>query len=241
MRPRTPSEALSIPPTSRGEQIRPDERQRAPLEAGDRTNVRRAQVLEAAVRVISERGVERTRLIDVARSAQVSIGLIQHYFENRDELLASSFDFFNDLWIRDWEKASRTEADPPRKLVTLLRLSSFEFEGWHEVQWRIWVEFWSLCNRNPNFRAHYSSIYDAFRRPFREVVVEGIARGDFVPRSTVEDVVDRLTAQIEGLRVHALLEPERVSRERMFELLLTAAQEELGFFPSVSDKRRGRQ
>jgi TetR/AcrR family transcriptional repressor of bet genes len=201
----------------------------------ERTNYRRAQVLEATVRVISERGVERTRLIDVARSANVSIGLIQHYFDTRDALLASAFDFFNDLWVRDWETASSTEADPPHKLATLLRLSAFEFEGWHEVQWRIWVEFWSLCNRNPAFRVHFSSIYDAFRKPFRDVILEGMERGDFAPRSSVEDVVDRLTAQIEGLRVHALLEPKRIPRQRMLELLLAEAQDELQFSLDASN------
>ena len=196
-------------------------------------------MLEATVRVVSERGAERTRLSDVARAANVSIGLIQHYFESRDELLVSSFDYFNDLWIGDWEKASRSEADPPQKLMRLLRLSAFEFEGWHEVQWRIWVEFWSICNRNPKFRASYAKIYDTFRGPFRDVIVEGVTRGDFSPRSTVEDVVDRLTAQIEGLRVHALLEPERVSRDRMFALLQTLAEQDLGFsFSGVAGTER---
>ena len=199
----------------------------------DRTNARRTQVLEATVRVISERGADRTRLIDVARTAKVSIGLIQHYFETRDELLVSSFDFFNDLWISDWETASRTEADPPQKLMTLLRFSAFEFEGWHEVQWRIWVEFWSLCNRDPKFRTNYARIYDTFRRPFHDVIEEGVVRGDFSPRDSVEDVVDRLTAQIEGLRVHALLEPQRVSRKRLFELLVAQSEQDLRF--SFSD------
>jgi TetR/AcrR family transcriptional regulator, transcriptional repressor of bet genes len=232
LKPKPSSEALSSSP-------RPLEGAGAASEASDRTSFRRAQVLEATVRVISERGIERTRLVDVARSAQVSIGLIQHYFESRDELLASSFDFFNDIWIREWEKVSKTDADPPHKLMELLRLCAFEFEGWHEVQWRIWVEFWSLCNRNPNFRAHYSTIYDKFRSPFREVLAEGVARGDFVTRSSVEDIVDRVTAQIEGLRVHALLEPERVSRQRMFELLLAEVQDDLGFsFPAAADRAR---
>jgi AcrR family transcriptional regulator len=207
-------------------------------DADERTNVRRTQVLEATVRVISERGAEGTRLSDVARAGNVSIGLIQHYFDTRDELLVSSFDFFNDLWVRDWEKASRTEADPPQKLLTLLRLSAFEFEAWREVQWRIWVEFWSLCNRNETFRASYTKIYDTFRRPFRDVITEGVTHGDFSPRNSIEDVVDRLTAQIEGLRVHALLEPSRLSRERMFALLQAQVEQDLRFsFPAGLDRQ----
>jgi AcrR family transcriptional regulator len=198
-------------------------------EHAGRTALRRAQVLESTLRVISERGVERTRLADVARSANVSIGLIQHYFDSRDDLLAAAYDFFNELWLREWERVSSTAGDPPHKLGALLRFSAFEFEGWHEVHWRIWVEYWSLCNRNPAFGEHYRRIYDRFREPFREVIMEGVKSGHFVPQSPVEDVVDRITAQIEGLRVHALLEPERVSRERMLALLLTEAEEELRF------------
>ena len=61
---------------------------------------------------------------------------------------------------------------------------------------------------------------------------EGVAHGDFSPRNSVEDVVDRLTAQIEGLRVHALLEPARLSRERMFALLKAQVEQDLRFsFP----------
>lgn len=197
--------------------------------AAERTNFRRAQVLEATVRVISERGIEGTRLVDVARSAKVSIGLIQHYFTTRDELLASAFDFFNDLWVSRWERVSGRAGDPVAKLTTLLRFCAFEFEGWHEVQWRIWVEFWSLCNRNPAFRAQYATIYDKFRKPFRDVIVEGVEKSVFVPRSSVEDIVDRTTGLIEGLRVHALLEPTRLPRERMLELLLAEVEEQLGF------------
>jgi TetR/AcrR family transcriptional repressor of bet genes len=197
--------------------------------SSDRTTLRRTQVLEATLRAVSERGVERTRLADVARSANVSIGLIQHYFDSRDDLLAAAFDFFNDLWLSEWERVSSTAGDPPHKLAALLRFSAFEFEGWHEVHWRIWVEYWSLCNRTLSFRQHYRKIYDRFREPFRDTIVEGVESGHFMPQAPVEDIVDRMTAQIEGLRVHALLEPDRVSRERMLELLLAEAEDELHF------------
>lgn len=195
--------------------------------SSDRTALRRTQVLEATLRAVSERGVERTRLADVARSANVSIGLIQHYFDSRDDLLAAAFDFFNDLWLSQWERVSSTAGDPPHKLAALLRFSAFEFEGWHEVHWRIWVEYWSLCNRTLSFREHYRKIYDRFREPFRDTIVEGVESGHFLPQAPVEDIVDRMTAQIEGLRVHALLEPDRVSRERMLDLLIAEAEEAL--------------
>lgn len=194
----------------------------------DHGNARRAQVLYAAARVISESGAERARLVDVARAAGVSIGLIQHYFESRDNLLAAAFEFCTDLWMRDWEDAAAREAEPWARMLALLRMSAFEAEGWHEVQWRIWIEFWSLCDRDQRFRAQYRGIYDKFRKPFYDAINDGVARGDFKLRSPVDDVVDDLTARIEGFRIRALLEPERMSRERMFGLLAAAARDHLG-------------
>ena len=194
----------------------------------DRVNDRRAQILHAAARVISERGAERTRLVDVARTAEVSIGLIQHYFDSRDTLMAEAFEFCTDLWIADWEQTAANEVDPARRLLALLRMASYEAEGWHEVQWRIWIEFWSLCDRDPRFRSQYRGIYDRFRQPFYDSISEGVDLGQFALRAGIDDVVDRLTATIEGLRIRALLEPDRMSRERMFELLAVAAAAELG-------------
>ncbi|MGH7966716.1 MAG: TetR/AcrR family transcriptional regulator [Candidatus Binatia bacterium] len=193
----------------------------------DLTNARRSQILEATARVISRRGAERTRLVDVAHSAGVSIGLIQHYFKTRDALLAATFVFFNDAFIGDWEATAETEDDPARRLLSLLRLSVFERDAWRDIAWPIWIEFWSLCSRDKTFRNQYSSIYKKWREPFNDAIIEGMATGQFRSTSTSEDIVDRLTAQIEGLRVRALLEPERMPRVRMFESVVRTAEQEL--------------
>ena len=85
----------------------------------------------------------------------------------------------------------------------------------------------------PQVPCCYARIYDTFRRPFRDVVVEGVTRGDFSPRDSVEDVVDRLTAQIEGLRVHALLEPAaRLARATCSSSSIAQVEQDLRFlFP----------
>jgi AcrR family transcriptional regulator len=201
------------------------------VQSGERDALRedrRTQILEATAHVISERGADGTRLVDVARKAGVSIGLIQHYFTARDELLSESFDYVNEMWVGEWERVANAAADPPHKLVTLLHLGASEFPAWRGVQWQIWVEFWSLCDREAKFRDQYERIYARFRRPFLEAIVEGVAVGQFTS-ARPEDAADRLTALIDGLRVHAMLEPHRMPRERMFDLLVQAAEQELDF------------
>src|SRR5690348_14257805 len=58
-----------------------------PEESADR----RSQILDAAVRVIAERGIDGARLADIAEAAGVSLGLVQHYFRHRRRLLLEVF------------------------------------------------------------------------------------------------------------------------------------------------------
>ena len=52
---------------------------------------RRDEILAAAATVMARMGFERMRLRDVATEAGVSIGLLQHYFETREQLGRETF------------------------------------------------------------------------------------------------------------------------------------------------------
>lgn len=186
---------------------------------------RRAAILEAASRVICTKGVEGTRLSDVAEAADISIGSIQHHFPSRDGLLAATFEWVNDTSLNDWE-AMASEADARQTVHALLRFAAFEQPG-AEMTWAVWMEFWALAHRNPVFRVQYEHIYSRWRAPFFKAIEDGIEQGVFECLPSVRDVVDRLTAEIEGLRVRALLDPEGMPRERMFSLLISDAEHAL--------------
>ena len=60
---------------------------RVPRRAGRR----KVQVLEAAGRVIAERGADATRFSDVAAQSAVPISTLQYYFGSREDLLVAAF------------------------------------------------------------------------------------------------------------------------------------------------------
>jgi len=53
---------------------------------------KRRIILNAAVRVFSQKGFHRCRISDIASEAQVAYGLVYHYFDNKEEILNSIFD-----------------------------------------------------------------------------------------------------------------------------------------------------
>ena len=59
-------------------------------------HVRRPAILTAAAEVISERGVQNTRISDVAERAGTSAPGVLYWFQSKDELLAEALQFSDD-------------------------------------------------------------------------------------------------------------------------------------------------
>ncbi|WP_309234411.1 TetR/AcrR family transcriptional regulator [Nocardia sp. XZ_19_385] len=51
---------------------------------------KRERLIEAAVRVFYERGVEKTTIADIARVAEVPVGNVYYYFKTKDQLIEAA-------------------------------------------------------------------------------------------------------------------------------------------------------
>ena len=60
---------------------------------------RHQEILEAAARVITDRGLAETRISDIAERCGVSPGLILYYFESKDRLLVEALTYANDKYL----------------------------------------------------------------------------------------------------------------------------------------------
>src|SRR5690349_22888603 len=71
---------------------------------------RRQHILRAAVEVLRERGFPDTRVVDVAKRAEVSAALVMYYFESKDQLLTAALRFSEDMY---YAAAARSQAALP--------------------------------------------------------------------------------------------------------------------------------
>jgi AcrR family transcriptional regulator len=188
---------------------------------------RRALILEAGARVVSSRGVDRTRLIDVADEAGVSIGLLQHYFGTREGLLSEVFLAAIKDSVYNWRRLAAEESDPFLRLVALIRYSLSGRLPFNHV-WSLYVEFWALSNRDPAMRQLSEEVYAIWAEPIREAISEGVALGRFALSSPVEDITDRLVSEIDGIGIRVLLGHPGMTRERMCRLLIDDLKIHLG-------------
>ncbi len=186
---------------------------------------RRAEILAAAGRCLSEIGYDRVRLRDVSRESGVSIGLIQHYFETRDLLLREAFELASDEMMARAEAAA-ADRDPWQRIVDLIETLP-EDDDLHRRS-VIWTEFCVVASREPVMREGVHRIYKAWRRHIAKAVRDGVQSGLFKPVLAIDDVIDALVAQVDGCELEAAAVYDRIDSKRFRQLVLRTASALLG-------------
>jgi AcrR family transcriptional regulator len=186
----------------------------------------RSDILAAAIEQIAQHGYDAVRLRDIARAAGVSIGLVQHHFDTREELLGEAFEHHCGRLLDDWRDLSGAELDPWRRIVSLVdRLAESPVLAQRA---RIWAEFCNSAARRPELRPPLRRIYDAWRSLLAEAVAAGVHARMFSPVLPVQNVVDLLVIQIDGSLLAVAGEVGDIDGRRLHELVIGSAEVLLG-------------
>jgi AcrR family transcriptional regulator len=161
-------------------------------------------ILDAAVAVIARRGLPNTRLADVATAVGRSTGTLQHYFGSHEGLVRAAILRLNAVSGARAAAVSAAIEDPWERLTALVDETLGVGEGW-DAEWRVWLDFWSACSRDPELAQETTAVYAIWRDAMRRTVQQGIADGMFDAAAPVEEVVSALLALIDGAAIHVLL------------------------------------
>jgi AcrR family transcriptional regulator len=191
-------------------------------------DVRRGEILVATLELISERGIDALRGIDVADRLGVSPALVFYHFENLENLIVSAFRFATE---RDLVKLEQILAEKGPSAGQRLRGALHEYGPTGSAQsWRLWIEGWSAGLRNPVLRGVIATLDERWRGVITELIGEGVATGEFRtpdPRGAAW----RISALIDGLAVQRVAFDDAVSHSDAEAWLNTALHAELGLDP----------
>jgi AcrR family transcriptional regulator len=182
---------------------------------------KRTQLLVAAAATIVTRGYEAVRLRDIARESGVSTGMIQYYFESRDELLTAAFEHAVIEQIATWTRISNAQDDPWRRLLSLLDLISGELTS--VEQCIIWTELCSCAARHEHLRPLVRTIYREWETLLAAAVRAGVERGVFQLRLPEADVTSALVAIIDGVEVAIASRSDCITTQRARDLVHSIA------------------
>lgn len=195
------------------------------------TKDRRQEILDAAARVITDRGLAETRISDIAEQAGVSPGLILYYFDSKDRLLSEALTFANDQF---YLRASREIRRMPSAKDQLHRLIDLSVPGLLQDhgrldEWALWIEVWVRALRDRDMAKDREALDERWRSQIAEIVRAGQGSGEFDFAAEVDEVALRLACLIDGLAIQVALNDSQVTPERMRRTCMEVAAHELGF------------
>jgi AcrR family transcriptional regulator len=171
---------------------------------------RRTAILEAAAEVFSQKGYAATRIIEVARAAQVGKGTIYEYFPSKEALFFAVFE----AMMSGAEAAilGATEGLSGDFAARLQALSDQIIATWlNDIHmYGLVMEFWAATASSPGrdrFKATFLSGYEELRRVVGALIRKGQARGEVTADCDVAAVAAALTGTWDALLLQAWLDP----------------------------------
>lgn len=179
--------------------------------------VRRRQLLEAAYDVMAERGVEATRISDIARRAGVAASLVTYYYPSQEDLHLEVTRFAIDRFFTDRAAAMARVADPLERLELAITWTLPDSND--DGDWRILLQFWHRAIYRPSLQTVATMFQTRARGMYVALIEAGAATGRFHPVASSEAIASTLIAAVEGLAIRILLHDPDLDLSQMERLL----------------------
>ncbi|HVT50037.1 MAG TPA: transcriptional regulator BetI [Dongiaceae bacterium] len=153
--------------------------------------IRRDELMDAAIEVIGTEGLGGATVAVIASRAGMSTGLVNHYFESKEELLALAMRNLSNLIRRDILDLMPAEPTPQQRLKAIIDGSFLpqHFRGPKRVAW---MQFMIAAQSEPRIKHLYALTGARFVSNIRYAVRRLVPSGD------VDDVTDGIAALIDG-------------------------------------------
>ncbi|MFY0111636.1 transcriptional regulator BetI, partial [Acinetobacter baumannii] len=104
----------------------------------------------AALDVIYEVGLSNTTIAQIAKKAELSTGIVSHYFGDKQGLINTCMQEMLNVLRRKTEQY-RAEADShPESQIKAIIDSNFDISQVNEKAMRVWLDFWSASMHVPD-------------------------------------------------------------------------------------------
>ena len=200
----------------------PRRRGPASTENGQRS---RDRVLQAALDLITEAGIDQVRLAEIARRAGMSSGQVMYYFTSKEHILLETL-----AW-RDGQDLTRTRAAVAEVTGAWPQLE--RFIGLYlpaspaDSSWILWMEVWARAPHNRQVSQRLEELLRPWRDELAAIVERGTQEGAFPAPGPIDDFPLRFAALLDGLAILRLRQMHQPSRQRLIDLAMTTARSEL--------------
>ncbi|GHE79498.1 hypothetical protein GCM10017786_06740 [Amycolatopsis deserti] len=189
-------------------------------------DARRAAILDAAARLIAERGYHAVRVADIAREVGTSTGAVHYYFPGKNDVLTAALRSAVDRAFERQSAELRRLDDAHARLLRLIEMQLPKV-GVVRDEWSVWMQFWAEATINPELRPVHNAFYARWHDTIARIVRRGQRQGTFSADVDPDEVAVRLSALTDGLAIQVLTGAPGITVTVMRELLVDFVRREL--------------
>jgi AcrR family transcriptional regulator len=192
----------------------------ARLSPGDR----RQAILDATLVVARRQGLGATTVRDVAAEMGTSSGLIHHYFESMDDVLASAFEQAAGGDLSRARALIAAESEPVAQLDRFIESYAPAQSDW---TMQLWLDAWAEAARRPALQRVSRRLNREWQSLVRTIVERGVATRTF-NTDDADASAWRLLSVLDGLALQVVAHAALITRDEVVAWSRSAAERELG-------------
>ncbi len=141
-------------------------------------NQRREQILDAALRVIVEKGYEKSRMDDIVSTSGLSKGAIYWYYKSKKEVYLDLVNYWVLNYSATLNHINGVNLPASQQLRELFQFFVRQYDSNASV-FKAMVEFWALASRDADFRNKVQRVYSEFLNLIERILTRGVEAGEF--------------------------------------------------------------
>lgn len=178
---------------------------------------RRIAIATAAVGVISEKGLEATKLSDIAKLASMTTGSVTHYFKDKDAVLMAALEMSYHTMFADMERGSSSKDCSFSDII----MRVLPITPKNRKAMKVWMAFCSRSLAVPEVSLHQKESHLRWHQKVKQQLKSHCERTGMNLPEDADDLCEGLTAQINGLIIRGLTEETDWPEARQRKLLKT--------------------
>jgi AcrR family transcriptional regulator len=184
---------------------------------------RREAIIDAALAVMLRKGIAATTVRDVAQQMGTSSGLIHHYFESMDDLLAAAFERAATQDLEITKAAMRDGATPLERLRIFFATYARAEQDW---AFQLWLDAWAEAARRPAVQKTSQRLNVAWQELLVGVIEEGVDGGS-MSCADPPGAAWRILSLLDGLSLQAVAHRVDIDRFAVIDWSVAMAESEL--------------
>lgn len=188
-------------------------------------SIRREQIVDAAIAVIAEQGIQHLSLSEIEKKTGMARGQLTYYYKTKEDILLAVFDRLIQL-MRERATAANCPDSHLHKMphgwerccgfLTMLVLQPPELPAFYPLQYT----FLSQISHREDFRSRLAKLYDEWRNLMAEDFAPELANKEKTARVSPQLFASLVQAILHGLAIQRAADPDAYDRQQMLDLIL---------------------